>query len=441
MAHDLDAPGVGKEQAGQQLKQRRLAGAIRAEQRHELAGAGGKAHAVDRPDRAVAFHHIVQEKRGRSRAIVTHHGAFVRPKGRDDAACRAACSSSLFGRTLTASPQHCKRENPVFTRRQSLGLVSLGLAAPFAAPRAAAKDTGLIFVSNEKSNNVIVLEPKTYKVVKDIRVSRRPRDMHFNADHSKLYIACGDDDVIDILDVAKLEVIGKLNTGTSPETFAIDEKRRRIYVANEESSTLSVIDMDQNIIIHEVPTGAEPEGVFVSEDGRHVYVTSEVGDLVHLIDPDGGHVVQDVVVGTRPRRFAATPDGKELWVSAELSGEVYIIDREKFEVSGKIDFLPPGMRKTDVTPVGLVMTKDGKTAFVTLGHAAHVAVVDVPTRKVSAYILVGKRSWGITLSRDERTLFVANGFGDDVTIVDVRTRKATISVPVGRIPWGVIIDD
>jgi YVTN family beta-propeller protein len=99
------------------------------------------------------------------------------------------------------------------------------------------------------------------------------------------------------------------------------------------------------------------------------------------------------------------------------------------------------MRKTDVTPVGLTMTKDGKTAFVTLGHAAHVAVVDVPTRKVVGYILVGKRAWGVTLSRDERTLFVANGFGDDITIVDVRSRKATVSVPVGRIPWGVAIDD
>ena len=143
-------------------------------------------------------------------------------------------------------------------------------------------------------------------------------------------------------------------------------------------------------------------------------------------------------MGTRPRRFAATPDGKELWVSAELSGEVYIIDRHKFEVSGKIEFLPPGMRKTDVTPVGLVLTKDGKTGFVTLGHAAHVAIVDVPSRKVVGYILVGKRAWGVTLSRDERTLFVANGLGDDVTIIDVRTRKATISVPVGRVPWGVI---
>ena len=193
--------------------------------------------------------------------------------------------------------------------------------------------------------------------------------------------------------------------------------------------------------MHEVPTGAEPEGVLISEDGKTVYVTSEVSDLVHMVDPDGGHVTADVVVGTRPRRVAATPDGKELWVTAELSGDVYIIDRANFTVSDKIQFLPPGMRKTDVTPVGLVMTKDGKTAFVTLGHAAHVAAVDVATRKVQSYILVGKRSWGITLSRDESRLFVANGFGDDITIIDARSRKAIISVPVGRIPWGVVIDD
>jgi len=99
------------------------------------------------------------------------------------------------------------------------------------------------------------------------------------------------------------------------------------------------------------------------------------------------------------------------------------------------------MRKTDVTPGCLVMTKDGKTAYVTLGHAAHVAIVDVPTRKIVGYILVGKRSWGITLTKDESKLFVANGFGDDVTIIDVKARKATVSVPVGRIPWGVVIDE
>jgi len=308
-----------------------------------------------------------------------------------------------------------------------------------AAPPAHAKGTGLIFVSNEKTNNLTIIDPKTYQVVRDLKVCRRPRDMHFNADHTKLYVACGDDDVIDIVDVAKLEVVGKLATGPSPETFALDEKRGRIYVANEEGSSLSIIDIAQNIIVHEVPTGAEPEGVLMSEDGKTLYVTSEVGDLVHLVDAEGGHVTQDVVVGTRPRRFAATPD--ELWVTCELSGEVYIIDRTNFAVASKIEFLPPGMRKTDVTPVGLAMTRDGKTAYVTLGHAAHVAAVDVPTREIQGYILVGKRSWGITLSRDESKLYVANGFGDDITVIDARSRKAIVSIPVGRIPWGVVIDD
>jgi DNA-binding beta-propeller fold protein YncE len=111
----------------------------------------------------------------------------------------------------------------------------------------AAKDTGLIFVSNEMTNNIIVLDPKDYKVVKDLRTSRRPRDMHFSADHTLLYVACGDDDVIDVINVAKLEV-RRLATGPNPETFALDEQARRIYVSNEGGSTLSILDIDQNIV-------------------------------------------------------------------------------------------------------------------------------------------------------------------------------------------------
>jgi DNA-binding beta-propeller fold protein YncE len=247
----------------------------------------------------------------------------------------------------------------------------LVLLCALANSPAAAKDTGLIFVSNEKTNNIVAIDPASYKIVKEIKTARRPRDLHFNADHSKLYVACGDDDVIDIVDVAKLEVVGQLKTGPSPEAFGIDEKRGRLYVSQEEGSSLAVIDMEHDAIVQEVATGAEPEGVLVSEDGKTVYVTSEAGDLLHEVAADSGNIVRDVVAGLRPRRIAATPDGKELWVTAELAGEVDIVDRATFAITGKIPFLPPGMRKSEVTPVGLVMTKDGRTAFVALGHAAH----------------------------------------------------------------------
>ncbi len=259
-----------------------------------------------------------------------------------------------------------------------LRLLTFGLVIAFLTALASgglAGNTGLIFVSSEQTNSLVIVDPEQKRIVKYLKTSRRPRDMHFNTDHTYLYVACGGDDAIDIIDVAKLEVVGRLFTASNPRAFGISEKQRRIYVPNPEGSSLSVIDMDQHVIIQEVPTSAGPEEVFVSEDGHFVYVASEVGDFIHLVDADRGYVVESVVVGTRPRRFAATSDGKELWVSSELSGEVYIIEREKFMIAGKIKFLPPGVREIDVTPVDLVITKDGKTAYVTLGYAARVAVV------------------------------------------------------------------
>ena len=94
-----------------------------------------------------------------------------------------------------------------------------------------------------------------------------------------------------------------------------------------------------------------------------------------------------------------------------------------------------------MTPVDLLMTADGKTAFVALGRANHVAVVDVASRKVTDYILVGKRPWGLALGRDEETLFVANGLSDDVSIIDVASHRVLKSVAVGRVPYGFLIDD
>src|SRR5262249_7122029 len=224
VAHDLDAAGIGREQAGEQLKQRGLARAVGAEQRDEFAGMGLEADAVDGADGAVGLDHVVEQQSGRGPVRSFAHE--LRPP--------AVALPGIFNRAYAAG----SAMNGLRMPRPAFALVLLAwIVTPLASH---GKDTGLIFVSNEKTNNLIVIDPRTYQVVKDIKVSRRPRDMHFNADHSKLYVACGDDDVIDIVDVGKLEVIGRLATGPSPETFALDEKRRRLYVANEEGSSLSI---------------------------------------------------------------------------------------------------------------------------------------------------------------------------------------------------------
>jgi PQQ-dependent catabolism-associated beta-propeller protein len=322
--------------------------------------------------------------------------------------------------------------------RPALAGLALSLAA---ALPAWAADTGLVFVSNERSNNIAVIDPaKDHAIVKLIATAGRPRDMSFNQDHTLLYVACGDDDVIQVIDVSKLEVVDSIPTGRSPEMFKLSHDDSRIYVSNEETSTVQVIDVASKSIIFEVPTGAEPEGIALSSDGLTLYATSEVADMVHVVDAEEGVVMENVLVETRPRRFIQ-PNDSEIWVSNELSGTISIIDLTTFTVAETLEFLPPGFRAVDVTPVGMSMTHDGKTAIVGLGRANHVAFVDIATREIQTYVLVGSRAWGTEISADDKTLYVANGLSDDLSIIDMESRTNVLTMPVGRIPHSVVIDD
>jgi PQQ-dependent catabolism-associated beta-propeller protein len=304
-----------------------------------------------------------------------------------------------------------------------------------------AAPTRLVFVSNERSNDIAVIDPdKDDQIVKRIATAGRPRDMSFNQDHSRLFVACGDDDLIQVIDVAKLAVIDSIPTGPSPEMFEVSHDDKLIYVSNEENSTVQVIDVASKTIQFEIATGAEPEGIALSTDGKTLYATSEVADMVHVIDAEAGVVTDNVLVGTRPRRFIQ-PDDNEIWVSNELSGSVSIIDLMTLEIVQTVEFLPPGFRQDDVTPVGMTMTHDGKTAVVGLGRANHIAFVDIASREIEGYLLVGSRAWGVDLTADDKTLYVANGLSDDVSVIDMASRTNVRTFAVGRTPHSVLVDD
>jgi YVTN family beta-propeller protein len=118
---------------------------------------------------------------------------------------------------------------------------------------------------------------------------------------------------------------------------------------------------------------------------------------------------------------------------------VTILSTRDYSTLGTLTFEVKGARAADITPVGITMTRDGKRAFVALGKANHVAFVDVPARKVTDLVLVGKRAWNVTLDKAEARLYVVNGLSDDLTVVDVAAAKALKSIPVGRVPYMALV--
>jgi YVTN family beta-propeller protein len=85
------------------------------------------------------------------------------------------------------------------------------------------------------------------------------------------------------------------------------------------------------------------------------------------------------------------------------------------------------------------ITKDDKTAFVALGPANRVAVVNAQTFEVEKYLLVGQRVWQLAFTPDEKYLISTNGNSNDISIIDVAKLEVIKSITVGRLPWGVVV--
>jgi YVTN family beta-propeller protein len=128
-----------------------------------------------------------------------------------------------------------------------------------------------------------------------------------------------------------------------------------------------------------------------------------------------------------------------LWVSSELGGTVSVIDPVTHVVKKKIHFEVQGLRPEVIQPVGIRFTKDDSTAFVALGPANRVAVVDARTGEVEKYLLVGQRVWQMAFTPEDKYLLTTNGLSNDVSVVDVAALKVIKSIQVGRLPWGVAV--
>ena len=257
---------------------------------------------------------------------------------------------------------------------------------------AQAKDTGQLFVSSEKDNAMAVVDAAKGEVVGSQPLCKRPRHMQLTPDRLQLLVACSDDHRVLVWDIAGAKVAARLDVGEDPEMFDLSPDGRMLYVSNEEDSALTAFDLSTRKKAFEVKVGGEPEGVKVSADGKLVYVTSgshEPGARGRRRHP------QDREEHPGGQAAAPLPAGRRRAVGHERARR----QREHHphgrpHGAGPHRLQAAGHAPEDVTPVGMALSPDGRTAYVGLGRANHVAVVDVASRQVKGYVLVGKRAWG-----------------------------------------------
>jgi len=173
---------------------------------------------------------------------------------------------------------------------------------------------------------------------------------------------------------ATLLVASVALAGSSNSLIDVSPDGTRLAVANTDTGTVSVVDLKARKKLAEFKCGDHPEGVsWVGDSG--VFLATVYGDdKVRWYDAEKGHL-------------------------ASL--------------------------KVDDEPYGVVVTKDGKYAYVTHDYPGTVSEIDVAARKVLRSFKVGTGVRGIALGHDEKTLYVSEFFTTNLIAVDRASGKVT----------------
>jgi YVTN family beta-propeller protein len=327
----------------------------------------------------------------------------------------------------------------------------------------------LVFVSNERSGDVTVIDGATDSVIGTFPVGKRPRGIHATPDGRRVFVtlsgsprmAPGLDenrapadkraDGLGVIDPSTHKLIDRWHVGSDPEQFAISKDGKFAFIANEDDASASIIDLDSGQLRGKIKVSEEPEGVGVNPANGEVYVTCEEKGEVFAIDPDQQRVIATIETGGRPRSVAFSSDGSRAYVACENGGYIAVIDARSRKLLSKIQ-LPTGS-----LPMGTVVSADGKELYVSTGRGNAVAIIDIQKHdarrspllsargegegeeSIVATVPVGNRVWGIALDPSGTKLYTANGASNDVSAVDVKSRKELRRIKVGDGPWGIAV--
>ena len=319
--------------------------------------------------------------------------------------------------------------------------ISLIVCALLAAGTRADLPSYFVFVSNERSGDVTVIDGNNDEVVATLTVGKRPRGIHATADGKRVFVtlsgsprmAPGLDenrapadkraDGLGVIDPVARKLIDHWHIGSDPEQFAISRDGKFAFIANEDDASASIVDLDSGQSRAKIKVSEEPEGVGVNPSNGEVYV----------IDPDQQRVIAKIDTGGRPRSVAFSPDGSRAYVACENGGYIEVIDARSHKLLSKIQ-LPTGS-----LPMGTAVSHDGKELYVSTGRGNAIAIIDTQKNEVSTTIPVGNRVWGIALDPSGTKLYTANGASNDVSVVDLKSRKELRRIKVGDGPWGIAV--
>jgi len=197
-----------------------------------------------------------------------------------------------------------------------------------------------------------------------------PAGIAATPDGKRLYVAENLTHKVAVVDLATQQVITKIAVGEYPYDCEVSGDGKRVYVSNWGSRSVAVIDAAGNQVVNNIPVGDHPNDLELTRDGKTLYVANANSNTVSVVDTAQMKEIEAIStalhpkspIGSTPNAVALSPDEKTLYIANADNNDVAVIDVAKRGNSEVEGFIPTGWYPTSVR-----VSKDGKQIFVANG--------------------------------------------------------------------------
>ena len=196
-----------------------------------------------------------------------------------------------------------------------------------------------LFISNEDSNSIYVIDAKTSNPIAIIGVDNMPHEFDIDYINNRLYVACINS--IICIDIVSKSIYEKIDTDFKPwhikldknkneiytstidgKLVVIDEKNlkitkvidkfllpvqmcfnyeaKKIYVADMGYKKVFILDYDTGEILDYINVVGDPQGVYISDDYKLLFISDTKNNLIKVYNTLDNNLIKDIKVGKEP---------------------------------------------------------------------------------------------------------------------------------------------
>lgn len=241
------------------------------------------------------------------------------------------------------------------------------------------------------------------------------------------------------------EVVKQIRVGNAPRGAVKFTKAGRGFVSNTSGCTVSELDAFNHTEVGRITVGLGPRGIGIVPGDRYMLVSNSGSDTVSIVDLEARKELVQIAVGADPRHMAITKDGKSAYVCIWGAAHIAKLDLSSLQHGdaqgvhqvAKIELAQ------DANPYSLNIDPTGQYAFVACNATDHVPVIDLLTDTVAHRVPVdcddgacGARA--VAFSSDGRTAFVTLERTNAVAAISLNSFSVVRYIQTGAAPRGII---